>query len=54
MDSGAYSAETKGAKISLEEYASFLRAHEKYIFIAANLDVLFDPASGISFDVGEQ
>lgn len=43
MDSGAYSAETKGAKISVAEYARFLKQNAKYISVAANLDVLFNP-----------
>ena len=42
IDSGAYSAETKGVKITLSEYVAFLKAHAQYIEIAAGLDVLFD------------
>ena len=42
IDSGAYSAETKGVKISLPEYMTFLKLNEQYVEVAAGLDVLFN------------
>lgn len=44
IDSGAYSAHTKGAVIEMAAYAEFVKEHRKYITIAANLDDLTDPA----------
>lgn len=43
MDSGAYSAETKGVKITLEDYVKFVKANREYIDVFACLDVLFNP-----------
>lgn len=44
MDSGAYSAETKGSSIPLNEYISFLKGGAAdYCDVYAALDVLFDP-----------
>lgn len=42
IDSGAYSAETQGVKISPYQYTAFLRRWKQYVDVAANLDVLFD------------
>jgi hypothetical protein len=51
MDSGAYSAETKGAKIDLEKYCAFLRSEGAAIDVAAPLDVIGDPiASYANFE----
>uniref|UniRef100_A0A6M3XMY0 Uncharacterized protein n=1 Tax=viral metagenome TaxID=1070528 RepID=A0A6M3XMY0_9ZZZZ len=43
LDSGAFSAFSKGAKISLEEYVNFIKGHQEYLEVYANLDVLGDP-----------
>ena len=42
LDSGAYSAWSKGIEIDIQEYISFIKEHEKYIDIYANLDVIGD------------
>lgn len=43
IDSGAYSASTKGATIDMHAYVQFLRRWDKYIDVAASLDVLSSP-----------
>ena len=43
LDSGAFSAWSKGVEINLKEYIDFIKKHEQYIEVYANLDVLFDP-----------
>jgi hypothetical protein len=43
IDSGAYSASTKGVKIDIRAYAAFLKQWARYIDVAACLDVLFNP-----------
>lgn len=43
MDSGAFTAKSKGQVIRIDEYAAFLRRWEKYITASAGLDVIFDP-----------
>lgn len=40
LDSGAYSAYTKGASIDLNEYINFIKKHEKHFEVYANLDVI--------------
>src|SRR5260221_9601283 len=40
LDSGAYSAFTKGAQISIQEYAKFIHRNQDFIEFAANLDDL--------------
>lgn len=45
-DSGAFSAQTQGAKISLEDYAAWLHRWGKQLTVYASLDVIGDdPAS---------
>lgn len=43
MDSGAYSAKTKGVTISLKSYAKFLKEFARYIDVPVGLDVIHDP-----------
>lgn len=43
LDSGAFSAMTKKVHIDLDEYIEFIKKHEKYISVYANLDVIDDP-----------
>ena len=43
LDSGAFSAETQGAKINIQEYIDFIKEHEDVIEVYANLDVIGDP-----------
>jgi len=40
LDSGAFSAFTKGAKINLLDYINFIKANKTHIHIYANLDVI--------------
>ena len=40
IDSGAFSAMTQGANISLEEYAEYLTRYKHWITVCANLDVI--------------
>jgi hypothetical protein len=40
LDSGAYSAHTQGVRISLREYADFIRDNADIISVAANLDMI--------------
>lgn len=42
IDSGAYTAKTKGQLLSIGEYAGFLHQWRRYIEVAAGLDVIFD------------
>lgn len=42
LDSGAYSAETQGVKIDIQEYIKFIKENENVIEIYANLDVIGD------------
>lgn len=42
LDSGAYSAWSKGIDIDIQEYIKFIKKHEKYIDVYANLDVIGD------------
>jgi hypothetical protein len=43
LDSGAFSAYTKGVKINIREYISFIKKYQDYIEVYANLDVIGDP-----------
>ena len=43
LDSGAYSAFTKGVTISLDEYIMFVHEHKALLTTYANLDVIGDP-----------
>jgi hypothetical protein len=43
LDSGAYSAWSKGVTIDIDEYISFIKKNIKYITVYANLDVIGDP-----------
>ena len=42
LDSGAFSADSQGATISLKDYAAFIKKYKKYISVYANLDVIGD------------
>ena len=42
LDSGAFSAFTKGIEIKIEDYIQFIKDNTKYIDIYANLDVIGD------------
>lgn len=43
LDSGAFSAWSKGVKIDIDEYINFIKAHEKYLEVYAVLDEIGDP-----------
>ncbi|MEA3420777.1 MAG: hypothetical protein U9Q97_03765 [Acidobacteriota bacterium] len=43
LDSGAFSAWSKGIEINIQEYISFIKQHEKYIDVYAVLDDILDP-----------
>jgi len=40
LDSGAFSAWTRGIKIDIDKYAEFIKQHEKYLTVYGNLDVI--------------
>ena len=42
LDSGAFTAYTKGAPIDIQRYISFIKKYEKDLFCYANLDVIGD------------
>ena len=42
LDSGAFSAFTKGVEISIQDYIDFIKENKKYIDVYANLDVIGD------------
>jgi hypothetical protein len=42
LDSGAFSAFSKGVEIKIEEYISFIKENESFIEVYANLDVIGD------------
>lgn len=42
LDSGAYSAITKGIKINIDDYISFIKENQKHIELYANLDSIGD------------
>jgi hypothetical protein len=43
LDSGAFSAFTKGVTIDIQEYISFIKQYQNYIEVYANLDVIGFP-----------
>ena len=43
LDSGAFSAWSKGIDIDIQEYIKFIKKHEKYIDVYAVLDDILDP-----------
>ena len=43
LDSGAYSAFTKGIEIDLDDYCGFIEQNKDYLYLYANLDVIGDP-----------
>jgi len=43
LDSGAYSAWSKGIKIDIDEYISFIKKNQEWIDVYACLDVIGDP-----------
>lgn len=43
IDSGAFTAKTKGQLLSISEYAGFLKQWSRYISVSAGLDVIPDP-----------
>ena len=45
MDSGAFSAYTKGLVIDINEYIDFIKKYEDKLTVYANLDVIGDPAA---------
>lgn len=48
FDSGAYSAKSQGAAISLPNYTRFLQEHQDLAEVCANLDVIGDPDASAS------
>src|SRR5690606_13405309 len=42
LDSGAFSAWSKGAQIRIRDYIAFIKRHQQYIDHYANLDVIAD------------
>lgn len=44
LDSGAFSAFTKGVTIDIQEYIEFIKENQDVIEVYANLDVIGDPA----------
>lgn len=45
LDSGAYTAHTKGITIDIQKYIAFIKKHKDYITVYANLDVIGDAAA---------
>jgi hypothetical protein len=43
LDSGAFSADSKGVSIDIQEYIAFIKEHEDILEVYANLDVIGDP-----------
>lgn len=43
LDSGAFSAFTQGLEIDIQEYIQFIKDHEEFLEVYANLDVIGDP-----------
>ena len=43
MDSGAFSADRQGIKLSIEKYATFINKWKDKLTVYANLDVIHDP-----------
>jgi len=48
LDSGAFSAFTKGVTINIEEYITFIKENQNVIAVYANLDVIGDPAGTLT------
>jgi hypothetical protein len=46
-DSGAFSAYSQGAEITLDEYAAWARRWRSHLFWVASLDVLYDPQASL-------
>ncbi|MDD5053492.1 MAG: hypothetical protein PHO27_12225 [Sulfuricurvum sp.] len=46
LDSGAFSAKSKGVEIDIGEYIKFIKENKKYITVYANLDVIGDAEAG--------
>lgn len=42
LDSGAFSAYTKGEKVNLDDYMAYIKKYEKYLTCYVNLDVIGD------------
>jgi hypothetical protein len=42
LDSGAFSAKSIGAEINIQEYIDFIKQHQDYLEVYANLDVIGD------------
>lgn len=42
LDSGAYSAYSQGVEIKIEDYIAFIKEHQQYLEVYANLDVIGD------------
>jgi hypothetical protein len=40
LDSGAFSAFTQGVEINIDEYIAFIKEHQQYLEVYANLDVI--------------
>lgn len=52
LDSGAFSAASRGAVISLDEYIAYIKEHEDRLFCYATLDVIGDyEATRKNFDI---
>jgi hypothetical protein len=47
IDSGAFSAWTKGAEINIDEYIAFIKKYRNYISLYANLDVIGDAEASL-------
>jgi len=50
LDSGAYTAMTKGIYIDIDQYIEFIKKYEKYLDIYANLDVIGDQDGEKSYE----
>lgn len=45
LDSGAFSSWSKGSEIDIDEYIEFVKEHQKFLEVYANLDVIGDAES---------
>lgn len=43
LDSGAFSAFSQGVEINIKDYIAFIKEHEPFLEVYANLDVIGDP-----------
>lgn len=50
LDSGAYTAMTKGTHIDIDKYIQFIKKFEKYLDVYANLDVIGDKDGEKSYE----